>query len=423
MRSTIDFFRHERRARLFLAAHAQSSLGTGAGYVALLLVAYQRFPSPWAISLVLVADLVPAMALGPLFGAAADRWSRRRCAVVADLMRAVALVGLGLVHGFGATLALALLAGAGTGLWGPAALAGLPSLVAPKRLPAATSLFGTIADLGHTLGPALAAAVLLVATPSTLIVANGLTFAMSAAALAAIPYGGRPAGGSGEVRRPSLLREAREGLRASAALPGVGALLAASGAIVLFAGLFNVAELLLATQDLSAGASGFSALVAVFGLGVAGGSLVGSVGGSLGRLKRRFLLGVLVVAAGFLAAAVAPSFAAALVAFAIAGIGNGLVLVHERLLIQSAVPDGLMARVFGVKDALTAWAFGLAFVAGAPLLSILGTRETLLLAGAGGVAVWAVSLAALAHIWTTGRRTRFVLRPTSQARRAATPSR
>src|SRR5215211_5661937 len=130
MRSTIDFFRHERRARLFLAAHAQSSLGTGAGYVALLLVAYQRFPSPWAISLVLVADLVPAMALGPLFGAAADRTSRRRCAVVADLMRAAALVGLGLVDGVGATLALALRAGAGTGLCGPAALAGLPSLVA-----------------------------------------------------------------------------------------------------------------------------------------------------------------------------------------------------------------------------------------------------------------------------------------------------
>ena len=39
----------------------------------------------------------------------------------------------------------------------------------------------------------------------------------------------------------------------------------------------------------------------------------------------------------------------AALAFALAGFGNGLLLVYERLLIQAIVPDRLMARVFGVQ--------------------------------------------------------------------------
>jgi hypothetical protein len=67
MRLVVDLLRHERRGRVFFAALAQSALGTGAGYVALLLVALDRFDSPWAIGLVLLADVVPSMFLGPFF--------------------------------------------------------------------------------------------------------------------------------------------------------------------------------------------------------------------------------------------------------------------------------------------------------------------------------------------------------------------
>ena len=88
----------------FFAAHAQSSLGTGAGYVALLVLAYERLESPWAISLVLLADFLPSMFLGPIFGAAADRWSRRWCAATADIARALAFVSLAFFDGFALTV-------------------------------------------------------------------------------------------------------------------------------------------------------------------------------------------------------------------------------------------------------------------------------------------------------------------------------
>jgi MFS family permease len=399
---TLDLLRHERVARVYYAALAQSAVGTGAGYVALLIVAYDRFTSAWAISLVLLADLLPAMLLGPLFGAAADRWSRRRCMVLADLVRAAAFLGVALVDGFAATFAFALLAGVGTGLFTPAALAALPSLVRSERLPAATALYGAITDLGFITGPAIAALILLVGGPDVILVGNAATFAISAAVLAALRFGAAPRRDEIEGPRGGLLGEARAGLRALAGMEGIRAVVVASGAMLLFAGLFNVAELPFATDELDAGDAAFAVLAATYGFGFVAGSLSGSAGGTRDVLKRRFLGGLGLVGAGFLACAVAPNLGTALPAFALAGVGNGLILVYERLLIQTTVPDALMARVFGAKDGVTAWAFAIAFLVAGGLIESLGVRTVLLIAGGGGLLVWAASAFALRKAWSEG---------------------
>jgi MFS family permease len=393
MRESWHLFVREPRARVFFLALAQSALGTGAAYVALLLIAYERWHSPWAITLVLLAELVPAMVLGPVFGAAADRWSRKWCTVVADLIRFGAFLGIALVDSIGATIAFALLAGCGTAMFTPAALAALPGLVEPRRLPAATSAYGALADLGFTAGPGLAALVLLFASPEWLTAANGVTFALSALLLAGLPFGEAPAAAQGS--RASLLGEARDGLRATVGMTGIRVILLASAAALFFAGLFNVAELPFADDVLEAGDVGYSVLVAVFGIGFVAGSLTGSKGGPDRVLKRRYQLGLCVLGLGFVASGVAPVFVAALAAFVLAGFGNGAVLVYERLLVQATVPDRLAGRVFGVKDALTAWAFGLAFVVAGGLISVLGVRELLVAAGIGVLVVWLVSSAAL----------------------------
>lgn len=393
-----ELLRNERRARAFFLVLAQSALGNGAAYVALLVIAYQRFESGWAIGLILLADLVPAMLLGPVFGAAADRWSRRGCLIVADVLRAGAFLGIAFVDTFLATFALAIVAGAGTGLFTPAALAGLPSLVRPERLPAATALFGAIADIGFIAGPAIAAGVLALGGPEAILLGNAATFAISGIALTQIRFGAAPPVAD-EAVQPGLFSGAREGLRELAAMVGIRAVVVASGGMLLFAGLFNVAELPFAKDDLDAGDVGFGVLTAIYGLGFVAGSLSGSKGGSAAHLRTRFLIGLSVVSFGFVACGLAPSFAIAVPAFTLAGVGNGMVLVYERLLIQTNVPDRLMARVFGVKDGLTAWAFAVAFIAAGGLVDALGPRTLILIAGAGGLVVWAGARIALRRVW------------------------
>jgi MFS family permease len=395
---TTELLRNERRARAFFLVLAQSALGNGAAYVALLVIAYERFESGWAIGLILLADLVPAMLLGPVFGAAADRWSRRGCLIVADVLRAGAFLGIAFVDTFFATFALAIVAGAGTGLFTPAALAGLPSLVSPERLPAATAVFGAIADIGFIVGPAIAAGVLALGGPEAILLGNAATFAISGIALTQIRFGAAPQVAD-EAVQPGLFSGALEGLRELAAMAGIRAVVVAAGAMLLFAGLFNVAELPFAKDDLDAGDVGFGVLTAIYGLGFVAGSLSGSKGGAAAHLRTRFLIGLSVVSFGFVACGLAPGFAIAVPAFALAGLGNGIVLVYERLLIQTNVPDRLMARVFGVKDGLTAWAFAVAFIAAGGLVDALGPRTLILIAGAGGLVVWAGARIALRRVW------------------------
>jgi MFS family permease len=397
VRAAIDLFRREPRARWFFAALAQSALGNGAGYVALLLIAYDRWHSPWAITLVLMADLLPAMLLGPVFGAAADRWSRKACMVISDLLRFGAFVGIAFVDGIEVTLLLALVAGCGTGLYTPAALASLPGLVRPERLPAATSVYGAIADLGFTVGPAVAAVVLLFGDAEQLTLLNGATFGISAIVLARLAFGEAP---SVEGPHRSLFAEARDGLAATAGMPGIRALLGVSAGALFFAGLFNVAELPFAEDILDSGEVGYSVLATAFGAGFIAGSLTGTAGAPPATLKNRFGVGLLVLGAGFVATGFAPGFAVALAAFALGGFGNGMVIVYERQLIQATVPDRLAGRVFGMKDALSAWGFGVAFVSAGALITLIGVRELLVVAGVGALLSWVVARQMLAKAFT-----------------------
>jgi MFS family permease len=392
----------EPRARTFFIALTQSALGTGAAYVALLLIAYDRWHSPWSITLVLLADLAPAMFLGPVFGAAADRWSRKACVIVADVLRCAAFIGIAVSDSIEVTLGLALVAGCGTGLFTPAALASLPGLVSPQRLPAATSVYGAVADLGFTVGPSLAAVVLLFASPEGLILANGVTFALSAGLLARLSFGRRPA--RSEERHPSLFREAREGLAATGGMPGIRFLLGGSAAALLFAGAFNVAELPFAVDVLDSGDLGYSILAAFFGVGLMAGSLLGASGGPLRLLKRRYLMGMAVLGTGFVVSGLAPVLVTALGAFCLAGFGNGAMVVYERLLIQETVPDHLAGRIFGMKDALTAWAFGCAFIAAGAVVEAVGVRAFIVALGIGCILVWSVAAVALRGAFDAGAR-------------------
>ena len=398
MRATLSLLKLESRARWFFAVLTQSSLGTGAAHIALMLIAYERFRSPWAISLVLLADVVPAMLFGPILGAAADRWPRKLCAVVADIVRAGAFLGIALVEPFAATVGFALLAGVGNALFKPAVLSGLPSLVAPERAAAATSLYGAITDFGYTVGPAITAGALLLVDAEGVMFVNALTFAGSAVILWRLAWGGSVALEEGETRA-SLLQETRMGLRAAATMPAIRVVISASAGAMFMAGLFNVAEPLFATDTLNTSDSGFALLVTVFGLGFIVGSLRGSEGGGPPLLRRRYLQGLFVIGVGFVASGAAPGLAIALLTFGLAGFGNGLLLVHERLLIQSVVPERLQARIFAVSDTVVSWAFGISFLTAGPLIAAIGVRETIVIAGTLGLVVAALAALALRGEW------------------------
>src|SRR4051812_8750234 len=157
MTAALSLLRSDRRARRFFAAQAQSSIGTGAAHVAILVLAYERFRSPWALVLVLLADFVPETLLSPLGGAVGDRAPRRAVMVGADVVRALAFAGVARGGGPAAPLAFVSGAAAAGALFTPACLAALPDLAGRERTGAAYGLQSALTNLGTVLGPACAA--------------------------------------------------------------------------------------------------------------------------------------------------------------------------------------------------------------------------------------------------------------------------
>ena len=365
-----------RGARRFFFAHAQSSIGSGIAIVGLPLLAYERFQTPWALTVVLLCELLPAVAIGPVLGALADRLPRRTCLVAADVLRLAAFGALAFVPSLALVIACALVAGIGSALFNPSALASLSQVARPEQRPAAMSLFSALDDVGLTLGPAIAGGLLIAFDPQTLMAVNACTFTLSAALLATLPL-------TGAIERPStsLMASLRSGAREIAARPGVKVLLASSTVAVVAVGMVNVGEVLLARELLGVGGSGLAALITASGIGTFLGSTFGARTGTTWQWRKAYTLGLACMAADLILCAFVPLFWLVLVTFALGGFGNGLALVHDRLLLAHAVPEALHGRLFALHKACTSAAFVIAFVGAGVLISAFGVQAMFLFAG------------------------------------------
>jgi MFS family permease len=382
-------------SRRFFAAHAQSCLGSGLAYVALPLLAYDRFGSAWAVVAVLLPDLLPAVVLGPLIGALVDRWGWRACAMLGDAIRCLAFVLLLFGNGLELMIAGAALAGVGTALFGPAALAGLPRLAPGDRRPAAMGLFGALDDLGLTLGPALAALLLFVLPTDGLLALNAISFAVSGLAIASV----RTAGQEAAVERgPSLFAEARAGIRELTGRPEVRALIGSSTAAVLCIGMTNVGEVILAREVLDIGGSGLAVLMTAGGVGTVAGSLAARFKFAW-EWRRAYQVGLGCMAFDLIACAMLPSFWLLLPVFVIGGFGNGFALVHDRLLLSHAAPDSMHGRLFALQKACTSGAFAISFLSAGAMIAFGGVQIAFLCAGIALIGVIAMVTPRLRAAW------------------------
>jgi MFS family permease len=388
-------------ARRFFAAHAQSCLGTGLAYVALPLLAYERFDSAWAVTAVLLPDLLPAIVLGPLLGALVDRVGWRVCASIADVLRCLAFLIVMNAHSLPWMIAGAGLAGVGTALFHPAALTGLPRLTPGERRPAGMGLFSALDDLGLTVGPALAAVALAVVEPSTLMLGNAVTFGISSLLIGTLKSDELASEARESVRpRSSLLREARLGIQDLLSRREVRTLLASSTGVVLCVGVTNVGEVVLARDVLGVGGSGLAMMVTAGGVGTALGSLATRfTRGGVWHWRRAYVIGLAAMAVELLACAVLHSFWLIVPALALGGFGNGLALVHDRLLLSDSTPESLHGRLFALQKTCVSLAFAISFVAAAAVIVLGGVQLAFLLSGLTMLAVIALAFPRLRAAW------------------------
>ena len=159
-----------------------SLIGTWMQRIAVGWLAWELTGSPLWLGIIAFADLFPAVLIGPIGGAFADRRDRLRLVQVSQLLsclQAAALFALsasGLI-GIYWLVMLSLFLGIVTALNQPARLALIPHLVEPTHLNSAIGINSVILNLARFIGPGIAGFIIAAGHISWVFALNAISFA------------------------------------------------------------------------------------------------------------------------------------------------------------------------------------------------------------------------------------------------------
>jgi MFS family permease len=377
-----------------------SSVGTW-GYVVALMVYAYRQGGPTAVGLVGLIRWFPAAIAAPFGGMLGDRFPRLRVMIVSDVVRMAALGVAAAAIALDAPVAvvylLAVLVTLVSQAFQPAEAALLPTLAeTPEELAAANVASTTIEAGGYFVGPALGGVLLAVTNVETVFAVTAAAFLWSATMLALIRLPAPEA--PREPARGSWQHEALAGFRTIASDSRLRLVVGLFAAQTLVYGALIVLLAVASIQLLDLGSPGIGYLNAALGVGGLIGGIVAVTLVGTRRLALTFGLALILWGAPILVIGLWAQAAPAFVLIGVAGLGLTLVDVAGFTLLQRAVPEEVLARVFGVLHSAFFATGGIGAIIAPALDSALGIRTALIVTGAVLPAVTIPAFGLLAQI-------------------------
>lgn len=374
-----------------------SRLGDSLYTIALAWWVLQKTGSATAMGVVLICADIPMLLLLLFGGIVVDRLPRMRLMLASDLLRG-SVVGLIALLAFLQQLQLweicimSTLFGAVQAFFYPAYIAIVPDLVPSEMLPSANSLRSISGTAAQLIGPAMAAAIIAMGGTSLTFALDGVSFAISALCLLALPR--IPALSQSIEKEEGLLHDLRVGLRTVLATPWLWVTLVIAGVSTIFlAGPDEAVLPLLIKERFGEQVGVFALFTSLSGLGSVAAAFW--LGRST-RLRKRGLLtygawvlaGLMLLVAGLPIGVVGIS-----VAFAIQGAALSTLGLAWMNTLQEFVPANLLGRVASidllVSEGLVPLGYGLAGI----LADRLGAAPVFVLSGA--IATFVIALGLL----------------------------
>jgi MFS family permease len=388
-----------RDARALIGASAVSQLGDWLYNAVLLGYVYAATGSAGWVGAATIFRLLPYVLLIPVGGMLADRYDKRTVLLLGDTVRCVLMLGLAVVVGWEGpvvlVIALTMLSTAAGSAERPAAMALLPRLVGESRLGPANALLHTVQEIGVVLGPAIGAALLLVAPDYAAFLVNAGSFAFSAGLISGIRRG---AGRGAATDARGAGQQFRHGLRTAWSTRFVVPLILVVAAAELVYGAQTVQLVVYADEELGLGAAGYGWLLAASGVG---GVLSAVVNGRLAASTRVSVIVISTAAlycATQLVYAATDVFALALLVTVVGGAGFVACEVVGETALARVVPEDVLGRVLGVMAGVSV-AMLLAGAALAPvLINVASLATSLVVLGVAPLVVVFASRAALAGL-------------------------
>jgi len=365
-------------------AWAASILGHYAFLIAVSVYAYD-VGGDGAVGLVFLARLIPAALIAPFAGILGDRYPRERVLFFTNVAR-IGLVSASAVAVFAGSSAwvvymLAILATIATTPFRPAQAALTPGLArTPEELTAANAVASGVDSIAAFAGPALAGILLAVASTGTVFLVTSALIVLSALfiALIRIEREKRP---QRELDASTIASERIAGFTTLGHHPALRVMVGLLTAQTAMFGALQVFIVVSAIELLGLGQGGVGYLNAAIGIGAFIGAVASLSLTGARRLSPAFLVGLVVTGIPLVAIGLSPGVLVAVLALGLMGIGNTFVDVAGLTLVQRAVPDDVLARVFGVIQMLWLASMGIGAAIAPALISAFGLKGGLVAAG------------------------------------------
>jgi MFS family permease len=357
--------------RLLFLSTLGSSFGTLLASLALAIDVKDRTNSGLWVGAVLIVEFLPTIVIGLTLGPLLDRLSRKTLMVWADLLRAAVFCALPFTTSALQIVLLALVAGLATGFFRPAVYAGVPNLVTEEQLPAANALLQTVENASWAVAPLVGGVLTAASGPHLAYWINAATFLVSAFFVVRIPA--RLLQSETALSRGHW-RDLADGFVAVMRSRALLAVLVGWGIGSLGTGAVSVSEVFMAKNTLDAGDFGYGLLFGSIGTGLVIGSWWSSHVIDRFGIARVYTGALVVMAVGIGAGAASPNIWVAAVCCLVLGIGNGLAIVCNALLVQRGAPDRVRGRALTLVMAATWASSGIGTVAAGALLGATGAR-------------------------------------------------
>jgi MFS family permease len=375
-----------------LLAALVSTCGDRLHQVALAALVLGMTNSMASAGLIFVVSTIPYALFGLPVGALVDRWNRRTAMIVADLVRAVLVLGIPAAVVINLPLVYALLfcLTCATMVFTPARQAAVPDLVASDDLASANTLFQAVNYLVDVIAFPFAGVLValfianLGVQRGTLVVfgLDAISYCLSAGLLLGLPPGRVDCD---KVRAPlrQLTTQVAEGLHflRGNAVVRTNTILLTLGPLML--GSLHTLWIGFAWRVSDTGTFGYGVIETANALGTLTGLWL--LPRIMHRLNtgRTILLGFTVMGAGVVLAGLTASLPVVAGLAALIGLGNMLLLVPSITLVQRLTPPDLRGRVFAVRLMLTFGAFSLSNALAGGLADPVGVSQLMLVLGCG----------------------------------------
>jgi MFS family permease len=372
--------------RLMIPARAISSFGDDMALLVLMLRVYSDGHGPWSITILLLCATVPVVVLAPVAGRLVDTTPFRTLAASAALWQAACCVGLAVAGPLWAIYALVVALQVGHAVANPTWQALTPEMAHGDELGRVVGISQTLQTIAAVAAPAVAGVLVGVFGYGAPLLVDAATFlALVAAALAIRTKRSheRPQ----DAQAPAETTEPYS-LRADMLL---WPLLLGVCALVLVGEVTNVVEVFLLRGTLGAGNVTFGLVAAALAVGIVVGSVLAGRPAADHVRARRMPVAALVLGVTIGLAGLAPAIWAFAAAWAFLGVSNGYANVDGTTLVLGRTPDFCRGRVLATVNAMIRGSALVAMVLGGLAGTLLGPRETFVLAG-GLMAVVAVGL-------------------------------